>query len=478
MIAEAGASGTTEARVAAVTDARAPEMIETPATAFTEVPASETTATPASDLAGTRAAAVIETPSPQIARPPRPDIAHSLPWESAAAVIAETPRSANPAPPLAERLARQQGGRAAAPGAAVDDATLAALVGGRLLAPGLVEHDETVCLPAAHGRMQLEACAEIRLPYLGIDRTAHASDLLFIDTETTGLAGGTGTLPFLVGMARFEGEALRVRQLFLTGFAGEAALLEALATWVAPGVRLVSFNGKAFDVPLLATRFRLARMADPLSCLDHVDLLHPTRNAFARRWVDCRLQTAEAHLFGLTRNDDLPGHLIPYAWFNFVRSRVPGEVPRILEHNRWDVRSLAALLRALEEVYDAPASAQADTLGVARTHRRRGAESKALDMLAADAGRLDARGRLELAAMYRRQGEWAQAVALWTDLHRAGCDAATEHLAKYHEHEARDPATALIYAEALVARHPQSAAHAQRRGRLLRRLPRPPADGS
>jgi uncharacterized protein YprB with RNaseH-like and TPR domain len=314
--------------------------------------------------------------------------------------------------PLAQRFSRHGSVRKQTT-AAVSDEALAALVGGRCIAQGLIEIDQAVALPSAYGRCELASPDGLQLPYVKTVDAVDSNRLVFLDTETTGLAGGTGTLPFLIGLARFEGQALRVRQLFLTGFHGEPALLAALRDWITPQACIVSFNGKTFDVPLLATRFRLARMHDPLAELEHIDLLHPTRNAFARRWEDCRLQTAEALLLGLDREDDLPGHLIPYAWFNFIRSRTPGEVPRILEHNHWDVLSLAALLVALAEVYADPRLARADTLGVARAHRRRGAEHDAVRVLASDSECLDERGLLELAALHRRRGEWQNAVALW-----------------------------------------------------------------
>jgi uncharacterized protein YprB with RNaseH-like and TPR domain len=376
--------------------------------------------------------------------------------------------STGPAAPIAERIARHSTTRAMSE-AACSDQDLCALVGGTMLVAGLIVREHVVALPTTHGEFVLGLHDEVRLPYRGADQVVDATDLLFLDTETTGLAGGTGTLPFLVGMARIEGAALRVRQLFLTGFQAESALLDALSEWATPDARIVSFNGKAFDVPLLTTRYRLARKTDPLAGLDHIDLLHPTRNAFARCWEDCRLQTAESRLFGLQRDDDLPGHLIPYAWFNFVRSRVPGEVPRILEHNEWDVRSLAALLVALAHVYDDPKQTEADTLGVARTHRRRGAATKALRLLAADTERLEEHGLLELAAMHRRNRQWAQAVALWERLDAAGCLAATESLAKDFEHEVRDACAALGYAERLLAYDGQDEAYCLRHARLMRK---------
>ena len=103
------------------------------------------------------------------------------------------------------------------------------------------------------------------LAALGMPGEALPDGLLFLDTETTGLAGGTGTLPFMVCLARIQGEQLQLGQWILTGFSGEAALLETVGSWIKPAAHLVSYNGKSFDVPLLVTRYRLARQADPFA---------------------------------------------------------------------------------------------------------------------------------------------------------------------------------------------------------------------
>jgi uncharacterized protein YprB with RNaseH-like and TPR domain len=371
--------------------------------------------------------------------------------------------------PLAERVARQRGGRRTASDG-ISDQALSAALGGIMVDDGLIAIDTVVALPARHGRFDLVRPDDLILPYLRCAITPRPEDLLFVDTETSGLAGGSGTLAFLVGLARFEGAALRIRQLFLTGFRGEAALLNAVAEWVQLHTTLVSFNGKTFDLPLLATRYRLARKDDPFAALAHVDLLHPTRNAFARCWQDCRLQTAEALLLGLAREDDLPGHLIPYAWFNFVRSRQAGEIPRILDHNYWDVRSLAALLLALADVYTDPLPAGADARGVARAYRRNGGDDEALRVLSSGCEGLDEKGLLELAALHRRRRQWPEAIALWRRLEANGCLVAMENLAKYFEHACQDPQAALSYAEKLLENSPHSVSYRVRRDRLRRKL--------
>ena len=130
---------------------------------------------------------------------------------------------------------------------------------------------------------------------------------LFLDTETTGLAGGTGTTAFMVGVAWIEGRVLRLAQWLLAGFAGEAALLERVAERFGRADAIVSFNGKSFDLPLLKARARLAARELGAGRLIHIDLLHITRRLLVAGWPDCRLCTAEARALQLERTDDLPG---------------------------------------------------------------------------------------------------------------------------------------------------------------------------
>ena len=149
--------------------------------------------------------------------------------------------------------------------------------------------------------------------------------LLFFDTETTGLAGGTGTRAFMIGAADWHhdplhGDGLRVRQLLMTTMAAETAMLERFTGWLQEkDTVLSSYNGRCYDSPLLKTRYRLARQADPISPLDHVDLLFPTRRRYRGTWENCRLATIERELLRIMREDDLPGSEAPAAWLNYLR---------------------------------------------------------------------------------------------------------------------------------------------------------------
>jgi len=174
--------------------------------------------------------------------------------------------------------------------------------------------------------------------------TARKECLLHFDTETTGLAGGTGTRAFMIGAADWHEGALRVRQLYITAMSAETAMLKTFATWVAADTVLVSYNGKSYDAPLLATRYRLARLSNPLAGLRHVDLLHPVRRRYRQDWENCKMQTAERRLLSIVREDDLPGSEAPRAWLTYLRGGASTNLIRVAEHNLQDVRSLSGLL--------------------------------------------------------------------------------------------------------------------------------------
>ncbi len=184
------------------------------------------------------------------------------------------------------------------------------------------------------------------------DEVVAPTDLLFFDTETTGLAGGTGTRAFMIGAADWwhdpvRGQGLRVRQLLIATMGAESAMLEAFAGWLSPRTVLSSYNGRSYDAPLLKTRYRLARRGDPISPLDHVDLLYPTRRRYRGSWENCRLATIERQLLQILREDDLPGAEAPAAWLNYLRGGSARNLRRVGEHNHQDVVTLAQLFLRL-----------------------------------------------------------------------------------------------------------------------------------
>ena len=177
-----------------------------------------------------------------------------------------------------------------------------------------------------------------------------SESLLALDTETTALAGGTGTRAFVIGIAQWRANAITVTQWLLSELRGEAAMLEAFTRSIqshvadhASGCTLLSYNGKSYDMPLLRTRWRLARQPDPTESLPHLDLLHPVRRAYRGVWENCRLATIERQLLGIVREDDLPGSEAPSAFTNWLRFGDHRNLVRVLEHNRQDVVSLVRL---------------------------------------------------------------------------------------------------------------------------------------
>ncbi len=172
---------------------------------------------------------------------------------------------------------------------------------------------------------------------------------LCFDTETTGLAGGTGTRAFMIGAADWQPGGLRIRQLTLTSMAGEVPMLREFASWLAPDTVLVSYNGRCFDAPLLATRYRLARLDNPLLGRAHLDLLHPVRRRYRGVWENCRLITVERQLLGVVREDDLPGAEAPRVWREYLKGGSARDLRRVGEHNAQDLRSLAGVLVSMGE---------------------------------------------------------------------------------------------------------------------------------
>jgi tetratricopeptide (TPR) repeat protein len=342
-----------------------------------------------------------------------------------------------------------------------------------------------------HGGQPLAVARELAPESLGL--LARAGGLapaggrfLYLDTETTGLAGGTGTYAFLVGVGFFEGEAFEVRQYFMRDLDEEPALLAALDTLFRRFDGFVTYNGAGFDLPLLETRFVLARRRFPAEAF-HLDLLAPARRLWSARLADCRLGTVEQHVLRFIREDDLPGALIPSVYFDYLRRKHPDELPRVFDHNRHDILSLAALAGWVAEAVaraPGPDLHPEELAGLGRLWEAADLErGLACYRMALERG-LPSPGRerlmLRLAAVEKRRARWDEARALWEAAIGAGAGfdpRPWEEIAKVHEHRRRDSSAArAVVEEALArarrARAPESVLHAfaHRLERLTRRL--------
>ncbi|MBN2514503.1 MAG: ribonuclease H-like domain-containing protein [Deltaproteobacteria bacterium] len=308
---------------------------------------------------------------------------------------------------------------------------------------------------------------------------------LFLDTETTGLSGGTGTFAFLIGLGWFEGDSFITQQIFARDFSEERACLVFLKEVARNKRFLVTFNGKSFDVGLLTTRFIMNRISDPLSDLPHLDLLYPSRRMLGHRLDNSRLVTLEREVLGLRRRGDIPGSEIPQRYFDWLRRRDGRLMVDVVEHNRLDVISMATLTLHLAELLsheiDMDYANHSDLLAVARLFADRGYDERAQRFLgslmysedryiASDAGRM-------LALIYKRAGRWNEAVKIWEKmLMKDPCDIfAVEELAKWYEHREHNFERALSLVTGVLENvsrtmEPEREALVYRLNRLRRRL--------
>ena len=276
--------------------------------------------------------------------------------------------------------------------------------------------------------------------------------ILFLDLETTGLAGGAGTYAFLVGCGWFDGGIFRLRQFLLADFAAERALLESVAQLTDDVSCVVTYNGKTFDLPLIETRFALQRMQTPFANLAHVDLLHPARRMWRQDDVECRLTYLEQALCGHEREGDVPGFEIPSRYFRYVRSGDARPLQAVLEHNRLDIVSLAMLTaRASQLLEEGPSAATTprEAFGMGCLYERAGLLDEAL---ASFRRSRVVEGVRASAILLRRLRRYEEAAAAWRELLAArSCPSgyvreATEALAVHHEHRARDLEAARTFA--------------------------------
>jgi uncharacterized protein len=286
---------------------------------------------------------------------------------------------------------------------------------------------------------------------------------LFLDTETTGLAGGTGTYAFLVGMAWWDAGGMQLEQLFLRDFAEEHSILHEVALRLAERPVLVTFNGKTFDWPLLENRFTMTRTIATPRLAAHIDLVHPARALWRMRLGSARLVDLERHVLdpvrlGWCREDDVASTVIPQQYFDFLRGGPVEPLVAILRHNQMDLRGLAALFGKMNALLsDCQYAGELDGLdlfGLSRFLRKRGEHQRAQVTCsrAIDSGlpfEFDRQARCELALSAKRRGEHEVAAALWKELTK-DADAgpqACEELAIYYERRGKDCERALEFAK-------------------------------
>lgn len=279
--------------------------------------------------------------------------------------------------------------------------------------------------------------------------TVRLQDVLFLDTETTGLSRGAGTVAFLVGVGYFTREHFVVEQYLMRDYDEEPFLLGEISRLLESFPVIATFNGRTFDMPVLENRFLLNRFQSRFGGA-HADVLYPSRRTWKLRLGGCNLQTLEESVLGVAREDDIPGALIPQTYFKYLENRDFEPIRRIMAHNRQDIVSLAQLFFFLCRLHGTPETADApeDLYSLARTLKKRGDALKAKKYF-----RLSARGGLRgsafhaLAEQEKREGHADRAVKLYTAMLSRSEDAAEvcEALAKLCEHQLKDLPQALLY---------------------------------
>jgi len=281
------------------------------------------------------------------------------------------------------------------------------------------------------------------------DQIADPDQWLFLDTEATGLAGGSGTYAFLVGIAWWEGGGLEIEQFFLREYSEERSMLFALRERIAEYPVLVTFNGKSFDWPLLETRYRMSRKISVPTPRAHLDFLHPARNLWRLRLGSVRLSELERHVLGWDRGADLLSGMIPQIYFDYLRGGPPERLVPVLNHNQMDLRGLAALSsRKLSLLSDAETLGQdgLELFGVSRICEKRGEHTRARSLYEKSIASIlpsetDRVARRSLARLAKREGDFELACELWKEAlgnSRHGYEA-YEQLAIYYEHKVRNP---------------------------------------
>lgn len=315
----------------------------------------------------------------------------------------------------------------------------------------------------AHGCIPFSAALEAIPEHIAFTACDESLDMFdprrtaFIDTETTGLAGGAGTVPFLIGMAYFDGDTLRLEQCFMRDYDDEEPMLAYLAELFRRFDTIVSYNGKSFDLPLLRTRFIQNRIPSRIDGMAQFDLLHAARRFWKRRLSQCNLTNIERHILQVHRQGDVPSELIPQMWFDYLRTRDARPLEGVFRHHKTDILSLVALTGWLSECLASEGQSlehTEDQLSLVRLYFRRRKYDDVLTFGRTTLDRLSEsalrRECLELMALAcKRAGDYAQMAEYWGGvLGESPRDLVARHeLAKYYEHRARD----LVQAEATCA---------------------------
>ena len=280
------------------------------------------------------------------------------------------------------------------------------------------------------------------------------TQIAFLDTETSGLSGGTGTYAFLIGLGYFTESSFKVVQFFMRDPSQEAALLTALDEWLTPFKAIITYNGKSFDLPLLKTRYMINDLKAPFVNFDHVDLLHLARRIWRNRLESRALGDLEKEIIGFIRDqEEVPGYLIPQFYFDYLHTQNSAPLAGVFYHNVYDIVTLASLFGFLADLLEDPTGDIVPSLDVV-----------AIAKLYEDLGRLEIAANLyeagisqglpdnfylatleRFARLRKKQGFQEEALSLWVKAAQRGDLVAFVELSKYYEHTSKDYQTAITW---------------------------------
>ena len=272
---------------------------------------------------------------------------------------------------------------------------------------------------------------------------------VFLDTETTGLAGGAGTYIFLVGAGYFEGDQFCVRQYFMRDYNEERALLSAVNELLSSFEAIVSYNGKTFDIPLIQSRFIMSGMKMSLKDPYHFDLLYPARRLWKKRLESCSLSTVERDILGVIRENDVPGYLVPEIYFRYLKTKDARALKQVFEHNLQDILSLVALVSRMCCLVEDPFNNTKYGMDIFSIGKMFDEEKRYeqcthyyTEALKHNLREEETLEILRLASFaYKRQGEWEEAEKIWKKTIERSPEFIYypyEELAKYYEHHLKD----------------------------------------
>jgi uncharacterized protein YprB with RNaseH-like and TPR domain len=286
---------------------------------------------------------------------------------------------------------------------------------------------------------------------------ANNGSYLYLDTETSGLSGGTGTYAFLIGLGFKQDDSFKVVQLFLRDPALEPALLASLARWVESFDTVVTFNGRGFDIPLLNTRHVLNAIPTPFTARPHIDLLPVARKLWRSRLPSRALKDLEVQILNLERSsEEVPGWLVPQLYFDYLHTHDARPLYGVFYHNQMDILSLAALMNVVSGMLSNPLHLDdldsLDVMSIARLYEDMGNfdNAAALYERSLEQGLPHAFFRetlLRYARMYRRQDHWESAIRLWEKAAEHHVVEGCIELSKFFEHRERKPSDALYWAQ-------------------------------